>query len=203
MSIPLTITIDEAQGFLTLSKVLTLGSTYEVTVAGVAYPSVDFTITNHDGDTVAASVAGALALDTQLLRDQWPTNERCPSALTLHVYAVADDAVVGDSAVAFEDDVDFVFAGVVMEADAGAGRDDEFCADADVLAAEFGFAEVVLEGDAAFAALHIFAGFGDEAVVVFDHGGGDFLLLGCLVGAMVSGRRDDRRVGRCDRRRAG
>ena len=95
MSIPLTITIDEAQGFLTLSKVLTLGSTYEVTVAGVAYPSVDFTITNHDGDTVAASVAGALALDTQLLRDQWPTNERCPSALTLHVYAVADDAVVG------------------------------------------------------------------------------------------------------------
>ena len=95
MSIPLTITIDEAQGFLTLSKVLTLGSTYAVTVAGVEYPSVEFTLTNHFGDTVAASVAGALALDTQLLMDQWPTNERCPSALTLHVYALADDAVVG------------------------------------------------------------------------------------------------------------
>lgn len=95
MSIPLTITIDEAHGFLTLSKVLTLGSTYDVTVAGVEYPSVEFTLTNHDGDTVAASVAGVLALDTQLLMDQWPTNERCPSALTLHVYALADDAVVG------------------------------------------------------------------------------------------------------------
>lgn len=95
MSIPLTITIDEAQGFLTLSKVLTLGSTYDVTVAGVEYPSVEFTLTNHDGDTVAASVAGELALNTQLLKDQWPTNERCPSALTLHVYALADDAVVG------------------------------------------------------------------------------------------------------------
>ena len=95
MSIPLTITIDEAQGFLTLSKVLTLGSTYAVTVAGVAYPSVDFTLTNHDGDTVAASAGGVLALNTQSLKDQWPTNERCPSALTLHVYAVYDDAVVG------------------------------------------------------------------------------------------------------------
>ncbi len=95
MSIPLTITIDEAHGFLTLSKVLTLGSTYDVTVAGVEYPSVEFTLTNHDGDTVAASVAGVLALNTQLLKDQWPTNERCPSALTLHVYALADDAVVG------------------------------------------------------------------------------------------------------------
>ena len=95
MSIPLTITIDEAHGFLTLSKVLTLGSTYDVTVAGVEYPSVEFTLTNHDGDTVAASVAGELALNTQLLKDQWPTNERCPSALTLHVYALADDAVVG------------------------------------------------------------------------------------------------------------
>ena len=95
MSIPLTITIDEAHGFLTLSKVLTLGSTYAVTVAGVEYPSVEFTLTNHDGDTVAASVAGELALNTQLLKDQWPTNERCPSALTLHVYALADDAVVG------------------------------------------------------------------------------------------------------------
>ncbi len=95
MSIPLTITIDEARGFLTLSKVLTLGSTYDVTVAGVEYPSVEFTLTNHAGDTVAASVAGVLALNTQLLKDQWPTNERCPSALTLHVYALADDAVVG------------------------------------------------------------------------------------------------------------
>lgn len=95
MSIPLTITIDEAHGFLTLSKVLTLGSTYDVTVVGVEYPSVEFTLTNHDGDTVAASVAGELALNTQLLKDQWPTNERCPSALTLHVYALADDAVVG------------------------------------------------------------------------------------------------------------
>ena len=95
MAIPLTITIHEAQGFLTLSKVLTLGSTYEVTVAGVEYEGVEFTLTNHDGDTVAASADGVLALNTQDLKNQWPTNERCPAALALQVYAVSDDAVIG------------------------------------------------------------------------------------------------------------
>ena len=66
-----------------------------------------------------------------------------------------DGSRVVHFAFAFDDDIDFVFRLMGVEADTGSGREDQFGADADMRAAEIFFVEVFLERDGSQAAFHV------------------------------------------------
>ena len=80
-----------------------------------------------------------------------------------------DGSRVVDFAFAFDDDVDFVFRLMGVEADAGSGREDQLGADADMRAAEVFFVEVFFERDGARAAFHVDACFEFVGSCTFDH----------------------------------
>lgn len=95
MSTALTVTIYEAKARLKFSRVLTLGSEYDVSWDGEGDASPSLIITNPQTDEVLAQTdeSGELAMNTLELRNLFTDINRRPKSL--YAYAYADDVVMG------------------------------------------------------------------------------------------------------------
>lgn len=118
----LVVSIVPGEGRLSFSRMLVVGSLYELTVAGVD-GAVELIITDHRGNALAASAAGELSLATMQMQDAFRGRRHCPTAMVLHVYAYVDQAVVAEGAVIVRW-APFVFEGerplpISMKGDAG------------------------------------------------------------------------------------
>lgn len=101
MSTTLAITVDEPKGKLIFSRVVVLGSEYDLTWAGAGLATPTLVLTNPITDEIlAVSVADELKLNTIALINLFTDSYKRPR--TIWAYAYADSVVLGSGHVILE-----------------------------------------------------------------------------------------------------
>jgi hypothetical protein len=95
MSLPLTVTVNTIKATLSVNRIMILGNEYAITGAA----GLDFVLTDCQGNGLAQTVDGLLALTTQALADQFTGHSGFECNKVFHLLALDGGAVVATSQV--------------------------------------------------------------------------------------------------------